>query len=126
MPLPERDTEFLDEKCFKYSVTDADGWSNLVIDGYVLPECYAPREVRLLIRLPVGYPTTPLDMFFTIPRVVLVSTNSAPMNCTGEIRTLEENWQQWSRHFPPEEWRPRVDCLRTFFARIKLELSACR
>lgn len=126
MALPDLDREFLEEKNHHYEVVDADGFTNLVITDYRLPNCYTPNTVLLLIRLPEGYPLTPPDMFFTIPdNVVLAANGQTPDRCTGKLNSMDKTWQQWSRHFPAEEWRPGVDYIRTYLAMIRSDLEQC-
>jgi hypothetical protein len=122
--LPEADTAFLAEKGYKYQLTLDRGVVHLVIADFAFPEAYSPRSAELLIRILPGYPNSQLDMFWTIPDVVLAK-GGYPAACTHKETHLGRSWQRWSRHWQVE-WKPGVDNLRSFISAIVRELAKGR
>lgn len=116
--IPEDDIAFLTEKGYDYKLVESDKEIHLILHGFpFLP--YVPKEAEMLIRLPSGYPQTPVDMFYTIPDVKLAS-GAFPLNCDSHPTIGDKVWQQWSRHLT---WRPGIDNLRTFLRAVIAEIS---
>lgn len=122
--LPEEDEAFLKEKGLNYTEESKNGFTHLVISNFPFPEAYTPREAEILIRLPAGYPNTKPDMFWTRPDIKL-NSGAWPMSSHVHETYLELPWQRWSRHWQ-HEWRPGVDCLKTFLAAIITEIKRGR
>lgn len=119
--VPEIDREFLSSKGLKFRAVRAGEEVHVIIDDFPFPDAYTPRTASLLIKLPAGYPSANLDMFWTNPVIRLVS-GDMPQNCTDLQMINEVQWQQWSRHFATA-WRQGVDNLQTFVATIRRELQ---
>jgi hypothetical protein len=134
--LPEDDQEFLTENNISHALaTEQDGAAvrravrflgftftgNLMtIQDGVLTPCNC---VELVVLIPDGYATTPLDSFYTLPRLKRPD-GSDPLNATGDPKMFDQTWQFWSRHLNKEDWRPGIDNLRTFLSYIRAELKA--
>lgn len=88
-------------------------------DGVLTPV----NTVELVVLIPDGYATTPLDSFYTLPRLKRPD-GSDPVNTSGDTPMFGQTWQFWSRHLNKEDWRPGIDNLRTFLAYIRAELKA--
>lgn len=88
-------------------------------DGTLAP-CHV---VDLIVLVPDGYATTPLDSFYTLPRLMR-NDGGAPVNATGDTTMFGQTWQFWSRHLDKQDWRPGIDNLRTFLSYIRGELKA--
>ena len=117
--LPQADLDFLNEKGGRFEITPHPGEVRIYIRNFQLAESYSPRLTDLLIRLPLGYPQSNPDMFWTKPDVRLV-TGAYP-NRADYHDPSADNWQRWSRH---SEWRPAKDNLRSKMASVKRELEA--
>jgi hypothetical protein len=134
--LPEEDHEYLTGNAIPHELLaeQADGavrravkfpaftfTGNLMTpkDGTLLP-C---NVVDLIVLIPDGYATTPLDSFYTLPRLTR-KDGSAPVNATGDTAMFGLTWQFWSRHLDKQDWRPGVDNLRTFVSYIRGEFKA--
>ncbi len=117
--LPQADLDFLNEKGWQYEIAPHPGEVRIYIRRFRLPEAYSPLVIDLLIRLPVGYPQSNPDMFWTSPDVRLMS--GAYPNRADYHDPSAENWQRWSRH---GAWRPGIDNLRSKMASVKKELEA--
>lgn len=120
--LPERDKDFLDEKGYNYELVEFPGGIYLIINDFPFPPSYLPRQAKVLIVLPTGYPEAKVDMIFTIPDVKLTN-GQWPLNCEAHLLHNGLRWQQWSRHI---NWRIGIDNLRTFMAAMKKELDLGR
>ena len=122
--LPAPDTAFLMERRLEYSVAVEGSMLCIVVPKWTLPSGYTVQEADLLVRLPAGYPDLPPDMWWFDPAVLRVDGRNIPATqATG--RYLERNWQRWSRHLGPEQWRSGVDGIGSFFVLIREELIRC-
>ena len=119
--LPDEDQDYLDAKEWRTEVEEVGSAIWVVVQDYVLPAAYTPREVNLLVVLPTAYPNANPDMFWTSPDVML-STGGWPLRADCQETKNGRGWQRWSRHFAGS-WRPGVDGLRTYFAAIRRELE---
>lgn len=122
MPLPEQDETFLRAKGYEWELQPGANEQLLIIHNYHLPaDKYTPAKVDLLVRIPAGYPTANPDMFFTAQAVRKVngelpkSVTPAPINGV--------TWYQWSRHYPPNTWRPGIDGLDSYLRLVRQELE---
>lgn len=121
MPLLESDERHLVAKEYKFDAVDQSSETHVIIHEYPLPDAYSPRCVDLLVRLPAGYPNANPDMFWTLPRVTLVN-GQVPQAAGTHENHGGQTWQRWSRHWSTQ-WRPGVDCMETYLAAIRIELS---
>lgn len=123
--LLEDDLAFLQRKGWVYQLHPpaTNGTSDLyiVFPNFPLSERYIPREVKLLLKLPAGYPDNGIDMWWTIPYVVVTETNQQPQATEVREDLLGEKWQRWSRHLT---WRPGEDSLESFFMHVIKELKS--
>jgi hypothetical protein len=117
--IPERDEQYLKDKQFRYDLTQMGPEIHLVVHGWPFPVAYNVRTADILIRIPAGYPLTPLDMFYTNPTVML-TTGAPPAACQQWETHGGQAWQRWSRH---HAWRPGVDNLRTFITAMSVEIQ---
>lgn len=120
--LPEVDTDYLKLKGFTWSLPQP---GYLLFKGVdVSTDKYDKPRVDLLIRIPGGYPTAALDMFYVSPELKL---RSGGVPTASEVREdhIGRNWQRFSRHMNSGLclWRPGRDSLKTFLALILAELQ---
>jgi len=120
--LPEADAEYLETKGYRFSEEAVGGWIHVIVHEFSLPAAYCPGTCDLLIRLPAGYPNANPDMFWTRPDVRLANGNW-PSRGDYHESFAGASWQRWSRHFPPDTWRPGTDTLQSFLATIRRELA---
>lgn len=134
--LPEDDQAFLNDNDIPHElVAEQDGGAvrravrfpgftfngNLMaMEDGLLVTC---NTVELIVLVPDGYATTPLDSFFTLPRLKRPD-GTDPANASGDTAMFGRTWQFWSRHLNKEDWRPDIDNLRTFLSYIRAELKA--
>lgn len=135
--LPEEDVAYIIEGVKAGTITVAKLGSevHVVFKEFQLPpDLYVPATTNLLVKLIPPYPNSNPDMFWTLPHVKRAG-GAWPDRCEvfhvpapsgHEAAYAGASWQQWSRHFPSTEWRPNIDNLRTYMARVRLELKKGR
>jgi hypothetical protein len=124
MPLPQSDITCLTERGVEYSVTSEANMTCVVIRGYVLPTGYNCSQADLLLRLNPGFPDVPPDMWWFDPPLRLTNGRTVPATEVTENH-VGRQWQRWSRHFNPGQWRSGTDTLESFLALIRKELERC-
>ena len=96
----------------------------VVVRSWKLPADYDRAESDLLVRLPAGFPDVAPDMWWFAPAVRL--GDGAEVQATQVVeRHLGREWQRWSRHFQPGQWRSGLDGLESYLALIQRELIRC-
>lgn len=97
----------------------------VILKNYHLPYNRFDASVAdLLIILPAAYPDCAPDMFYALPWLRLVSSNSYPKAADYPLEFEGKSWQRWSRH--NDAWRPGVDGIWTMIKRVEsaLEVAA--
>lgn len=121
--LTPGDVDVLNGLGLSWFTQDEGGWTCLVIQDWPLPPGYQSTSADLLLRLSPGYPDVPLDMWWFDPAVVRSDSQAIPQTDVRE-QALGRVWQRWSRHLKPGDWRPGVDGVQSFLARIRADLRA--
>lgn len=122
--LPESDLAYLTEKYPGFREVVDGPTHGVVLPDWLLPAGkYTSEKVDLLIQIPGGYKTTPLDMFYLFPQMRLLSTNALPKATEVSVQFGGRSWQRWSRHFDHSQWRPNVDGLHTYLKRVQQALE---
>lgn len=123
MVLPKDDVAFLEELGLSWRTEPDCGQAGfLIIDGFdTSGGGFTPPQTTLMVRIPALYNTTPLDMWYCDPPILLGGSN--PVNTEAREVFLGRTWQRFSRHLSPGSWRPGKDGLRSFFRFIFIELQ---
>ncbi|MDX6197888.1 MAG: hypothetical protein QOJ79_1039 [Actinomycetota bacterium] len=121
--LPPSDSSYLDNRGFRWAASQEQGVVCLVIFDFQLPPGFSASVADLLIHLPAGYPDTPLDMWWFSPRLTRADGSVIPATESSGTY-LGREWQRWSRHFASGQWRPGVDSIETYLARIRADLCS--
>lgn len=122
--LPANDVAYLEERGTPHQVTSEANMVCVVLPGFPLPPGYDRAKSDLLLRLSLGYPDVPPDMWWFDPPVRLA--NGGVVQATELTENhLGRTWQRWSRHFRQGQWRSGIDCMETFLALIRKELQRC-
>ena len=124
MTLPKVDEDYLNAKGLRWAFLEEPAGSDrlLVIRGVTLaPGKYDHEKADVLFRIPAGFPTALLDMYWVYP-VLSLTTGGEPAAST--VRAAHEGrvWQRFSRHLPDSRWRPGVDSLKTYLPVVFGEL----
>jgi hypothetical protein len=118
--LPQKDMAFLEEKGFKYQLSQMGSEVYLILQEWKFPPAYAPEQADVLIVISAAYPLGQLDMFWANPSVRLKNGNW-PQACEHhQTLTDGKNWQRWSRHI---NWRAGIDNLKTFIKAMTAEID---
>jgi hypothetical protein len=123
--LPSKDRIFLENKGYSFREVSDGAAKGLIIDGFpVRPEGkFTVDRSSLLIILPMGYPDVPPDMFFFLPELKFLGTNSYPVKADQKPTHFQQVWQQWSRHAPASEWRVGKDGIQSYLQRVIAALN---
>jgi hypothetical protein len=121
MTLPPEDIAFLGERHPQHTISAEASMTCVVLKQYVLPAGLNVAQADLLLRLNAGYPDVAPDMWWFNPPVRRSDGGVIPATEVIESH-LGQQWQRWSRHFLPGQWRSGIDCLETFMALIRKEL----
>jgi hypothetical protein len=120
--LPANDIEYLVAGAPGHSVSAEAGMTCVVIPAFRLPVGLSIQAADLLLRLSPGYPDIPPDMWWFAPAIF--GPNGAAIPCTQSIEVyLGRQWQRWSRHLQPGQWRSGVDSLESYLALVRRELD---
>ncbi|WP_079470020.1 E2/UBC family protein [Chitinophaga ginsengisegetis] len=124
--LPLKDRSFLKSKGFTYREINDGVQKGIIIDNFSIhPEGkFSSNSASLLILLPNGYPDVAPDMFYFIPALRLINTGSLPAQADQILTFHGATWQRWSRHGPPDAWRPGTDGLQSYLQRVFNALNA--
>jgi hypothetical protein len=118
------DCRCLEDRGLSYEVTTEAGMTCVIIMSWKLPTGYDRAESDLLVRLPAGFPDVPPDMWWFAPALRLAS--GAEVQATQVVESyVGREWQRWSRHFQPGQWRSGLDGLESYLALIQRELTRC-
>ena len=123
MTLPAADAAFLTAKGYTHELLAGVGPEQLLVLRTVplAPGRFDQPTADVLVKIPPGYPATPLDMFWVCPPLRYPTGATPPAADTYETYG-GRNWQRFSRHLNSGAWRLGVDSLRTFLPVILAEL----
>src|SRR5581483_8267120 len=82
---------------------------------------YDHEAADVLFRIPAGFPTAVLDMYWVCP-VLTLKSGGAPAAATERATHENRLWQRFSRHLPDGRWRPGADSLKTYLPVVFGEL----
>jgi hypothetical protein len=121
--LPANDIEYLNAAAPGHRISTEGGMICVVIPAFRLPVGLSVQAADLLLRLFPGYPDIPPDMWWFSPAIL--GPNGTAIQCTQLTEIyLGRQWQRWSRHLPPGQWRSGVDSLESYLALVRRELDA--
>jgi hypothetical protein len=121
--LPETDLEHLSARAPGHEISNEGGMICVMIPNFQLPDGFGRSVSDLLLRLSPGYPDIPPDMWWFSPPVS--RRDGAPIPATQMVEShLGRQWQRWSRHFRPGQWRSGIDSLESYLALVRKELQA--
>jgi len=123
--LPAHDMDYLKELSPDASVTSEAGMVCVLIPSFPLPPGFDRPSADLLVRVATGYPDVAPDMWWFDPPVRRIDGATIPATESRE-RHLNREWQRWSRHLQPGQWKSGIDCLESYIALVRKELEAAR
>ncbi|SDP02442.1 Multiubiquitin [Paenibacillus sp. yr247] len=114
--LPQREISYLKANGFQYELRrNPENPSELflTIDNFDMGENYSPRHVTMLVKIPAGFPSAAMDMFWVKPAVTK-SDGHLPASVCDE-QYIGSTWQRFSRHRDQGTWNPITGGLRAHF-----------
>jgi hypothetical protein len=120
--LPPIDQAHLAERAPDSVVTVEGGMICVVIPNLALPAGFTTARADLLLRLSPGYPDIQPDMWWFHPKVQRADGQPIPATDIQEPH-LGKNWQRWSRHLNPGQWRSGVDSIESYLSLVRKELE---
>ncbi len=94
----------------------------IVTRWYLVPG-WNKKEVRVLLSIPPGYPTTPPDNFFT-DTDLRIENGGLPERASIVNHDCGQQWLQFSYHIEASDWQPDKDSnLVTFLLGVTKRLS---
>ncbi|CAN7614839.1 E2/UBC family protein [Variovorax paradoxus] len=121
MSLPTPDMTFLAERGSPFEVIQDGGMTCVLLPGLRLPFGFNVESADLLLRLNLGYPDVPPDMWWFDP-AVLRADGTTILNVDVHENYLGRPWQRWSRHLNPGQWLAGRDSLESYLALIRTDL----
>lgn len=124
MTLPKVDEDYLTAKGLRWEfLEEAAGSDRLLVirDVRLAAGKYDRETADVLFRIPAGFPTSLLDMYWVSP-VITLKNGAAPAASTDRATHENRVWQRFSRHLPNGLWRPGVDSLKTYLPVVFGEL----
>ena len=121
---PRRMPRSLSERWVEHSVSAEGGMVCVVVPRWTLPPGYNVPEADLLVRLPMGYPDLPPDMWWFSPLCFAPTEGRSPphkLQSTISGRVGSAGPAIWV----PNNGIPGVDGIGSFFALIRQELVRC-
>jgi len=123
MDLPDEDEVFLIRKGYRWELIPGGGGAFLLVrDFSICSNTFDRDKTDLMIRIPTGYNTAALDMYYADPAVRL-KNGAYPIKADHFEDHMGRRWQRFSRHLV-SPWRAGLDGLPMFFALIQKELQA--
>jgi hypothetical protein len=94
----------------------------LIIRNYNVPDGYTHKVVDLALEIPLTYPGAQIDMFYTTPKLGLL-TGAAIPSTHVEATIGNVGYNGWSRHRGAEsQWDSQVDNVITHLALVESAL----
>jgi hypothetical protein len=125
--LPQSEIDLLDRMVAEgeidaYRTELEGGMTCVVLQGFRLRHGFNLASTDMLLRLPPGFPDAAPDMFWCDPPVRRSDGAILPQSDLPE-HYLGRQWQRFSRHLNPGEWRPGVDSIDSFIVLIRKTLN---
>lgn len=108
------------QKTYQVEVCEDSSFVNLVFRNFDLGPGFNVASADLLIRVPLSYPDSGPDMFWTDPRVLLAS-GQEPQAANAREQYLGREWRRFSWHH--NRWSSVHDSLFTFLEFIRHRLA---
>ena len=120
--LPQNDLDCLAERAPGHSLSSEAGMICVLIPDFPLGPGFDRPTADLLLRLAAGYPDVAPDMWWFHPLVRRTDGAAIPATQSME-RHLGREWQRWSRHLQPGQWRSGIDSIESYLAIVRRELT---
>jgi hypothetical protein len=88
----------------------------IIVPDFAIPEGYNHRAASAAMRILPSYPDDQIDMVYFFPALALTSGRAIKALTLAQIDGRQ--YQQWSRHRKPGEWRPGIDSICTHMVQV--------
>jgi Prokaryotic E2 family E len=88
----------------------------VIVPDFAIPEGYNHRAASAAFRISPLYPDDQIDMVYFHPALALTTGRGIRQLTLCEIDGKQ--YQQWSRHRQPGEWRPGIDSICTHMLQV--------
>lgn len=109
--LSAADQGFLDRRAKPWEAVAVNQERWVLLEEFSLPSGYNVPSAAVALLLPPAYPDVQIDTAFFLP--FLARSDGKAINALSPRPIDGRQWQQWSRHRKPEEWRPGIDNIET-------------
>lgn len=99
----QRELELVERRFGGLEVGPNSDW--VIVKGVSLGAGWSKGEIRVLVLLPGGYPTTPPDNFYADPDLRLAN-GSVPSSASADQQAAGSNWLLFSYHVESSDWSP--------------------
>jgi hypothetical protein len=114
--LGEEDEEGLTARGLEWEAIVEGNAKWLIFPRYSIPAGYNHQSASAALRIKPSYPDDDIDMVYFFPALALTSgkiiQKLTPHPLDGK------QYQQWSRHRKPGEWRPGIDNVCTHLLQV--------
>ena len=117
----KREIELVESNFGELEVDPSLRW--FIVKRWRLTPGWSKKEVRVLLSIPPGYPTTPPDNFFTDVDL-RIENGGQPERASVVNHVNGQQWLQFSYHIEVSDWNPDKDSnLVTFLLGVTKRLS---
>jgi hypothetical protein len=95
-------------------IENATKW--VIVPDFAVPLGYNERSASAAFRILPSYPDNQIDMVYFYPALALNSGRAIRQLTLCQIDGKQ--YQQWSRHRQPGEWRPGIDSICTHMLQV--------
>lgn len=120
--LPQEDVSFLASTGLVWDAFVEGNQRWLIIRDRPVPGGFRTDHASVALRIDPNYPMAQIDMAYFLPALTHKAGRDIPS--LAAIQIEGKQWQQWSRHRPPNAWRPGIDSLETHLAYVDYFLAA--
>jgi hypothetical protein len=114
--LGEEDEEGLAARGLAWEAIIEGNTKWMIFPEYPIPEGYNHRTASAALRIKPSYPDDDIDMVYFHPPLSL--TNGKAIRQLTAHQLDGKQYQQWSRHRKPGEWRPGIDNVCTHLLQV--------
>lgn len=109
--LPMADQGFLEGRGKPWEAVAVNRERWVLLEEFTLPSGFNVPSASVALLLPSAYPDVQIDMAYFHP--FLARSDRKAINALTPRMIDGRQWQQWSRHRKPEDWRPGIDNIET-------------
>jgi Prokaryotic E2 family E len=88
----------------------------IIVPDFAIPAGYNHRTASAAMRILPSYPDDQIDMVYFFPALALTSGRAIKALTLAQIDGRQ--YQQWSRHRKPGEWRLGIDSICTHMVQV--------